>query len=715
MVLYTASEKLFSTTMHFMNDLRKDKSFCDVVLRIGSDEMHAHRCVLAAGSQYFRSLFLGQFTEASMKEINLSEVSVDVYAMEIILNFIYSGEVDINSENLGIITKLSSFFLLEPLREFCADFMTASLCLNNCLTYYIAAADHGLLMLEKKAGLMMKSRFHDCLIYEDTTLDLSSEQFMFLLDKGIMKHCSASSILQFLAKWVIRGKTDHHIEVGLELLEALERKDCGSCQTCSGLTELSLESLYEKVKTVLHEKQLVDVDVFLSKLDAALWTLFNEKKKKSKTTEAVSEEPKPSTSKGIVERPARHIFDRPRKEEMELALITLSPKLCVIEDYRKQREDSLFHHEAEPFNQPVFDLCAYVPRTKSWYYLREFQEHETPEYLVDGAGYESRFFLLGDHVVFVDNRGDNIDMYNLRTSEWRSPNVSYYDVNFDVDFDHGFFQANDVCFVLGKNDEKYMVVRMRLFTDHSFDQATEMYFRGYILADDEESWDCIFMTSSKIRTNLSDNGGMPEMNARISKTSNEMIVTHSTLDGGWNIVFVANMNDPFPEPVMLMSEFIEDNDIFRGIAILEEEDRFLIVSNGTKNCGGYVHVMYEYRYNSNVLQDVKTKEVVISTIQKPFENDDEEVEYPCLCEVSVTDGKSIWYIEGNMDTVSAFTEVTLDSKMKIVTKEHPPPPFTCITRMFAGQVYKRHLSNLKQITRFLIREKKSTLIGNNNY
>lgn len=713
MVLYTVSEEHFSSTLHFMNDLRKDGSFCDIVLLVGPDKMHAHRCVLAAGSPYFRSLFLGHFTEASMKEINLSEVTEDISAMEIILNFVYAGEVDITSENLGIIIKLSSFFLLETLRDFCAEFMADSLCLNNCLTYFIAAADHGLLGLETDAGCMIKSRFHDFLIYEENTLDLTTEQLMFLIDKGIFKHCTVSSILLFLTKWVIKGQTSSHLAVGLELLDALENKECGSCQLCSGLIELSLETLFEKLKAVLLDKDVAESEVFISRLNTALQTLFLNKKTMTVTkSESDVDEQKPSSSTCSSEpekASLKHIFDLQRKEETELAVITLSPKLCVIDDYRKQREDSIFHHEAEPFNQAVFDLCAYVPRTKSWYYLREFQENETPEYLVDGAGYESRFFLIGDHVVFVDNRGDNIDMYNMRSNTWQSPDVSYYDANFDVDFDDGFFQANDVCFVLGKNGEKYMVVRMRLFTDHSFDQATEMYFRGYVLADDEESWDCIFMTSTRIRTNLSDNGGMPEMNARISKTSNEMIVTHSTLDGGWNIVFVANMNEPFPAPVTLMSEFIEDKDVFRGVVILEEDDRFLIVSNGTKNCGGSMQVMYEYKFNSNVLLEVMGKQMAISTIRKPFENDDEEVEYPCLCEVSVTDGKSVWYIEGNMDTVSAFTEATVDSKMKIVTKEHPPPPFACITRMFAGQVYKKHLRDVKQITRFMIKEKKSSM------
>ncbi|KAH3853727.1 kelch repeat and BTB domain-containing protein 7-like [Dreissena polymorpha] len=711
MVVYQAPAEHFSTTLHSINDLRKDESFCDVVLRVGHAEIKAHKCVLAAGSPYFRSLFLGQFTESSKSEIDLSQVTTDNISMELIINFIYSGEVDIDSENLGDIIKLSSFFLLEALRGFCADFMRENLCLKTCLTYFMYSADHGLNELEINAGLMIRARFHDCLIYEDETLNLTIDELMFIHGKHIMKHCSKSSLLQYLMKWVTKGKTEDHVKACLDILDALDKRssEYKCSEIYSGLTEICLESLFSVVCVALKESGVQDKESLLSKFSHMLADFKPNRKLHTGDSKSNTAENTPGTSTGYSKQSpekSKFLFSG-CKAETELAVVTLTPKLCVIEDYRKQREESIFHHEVEPFRQPVFDICAYVPRTRTWYHLCELQEANTPEYLVDGAGYESRFLVMGDYAAFIDNRGDNIDLYNFQTKQWSAPSVEYYDLNFDMDFDDNF-QANDVCFVLGKDDTKYMIVRMRLFSDHSFDQATEMYFRGYVLRDDGQSWDCIFVTPTKIRTNLSDNGGMPEMTARISKKSNELIVTHSTLDGGWNMVFVANLNDPFPSPITLKSEFIENQDEFRGVAILEDDDRFLIVSNGTKNCNSKVKILYEYKFNSKELIECKdtSKELVVSSMLGPYFEDDEEIEYPCLCELSASDGSSIWYMEGNMETVSSFVEITFGKNGTPSRTDHPPPPFACFTRAFAGQISKKHLTNAKQVSRFLFREKK---------
>lgn len=694
MVLFKANETHFTSIMTLLNQLRRDKIFCDVILKIGSDEIHAHRSVLAAGCPYFNSLFLGQFTEASMKEINLSEVTDDIAALEVIVNFIYSGQVEINMENLGVIVKLSSFFLLENLRVFSAEFMEDSLCLRTCLKYYLYAAEHGITNVEVDSEQMIESRFHDFHIFEESTLNLTPDQLACLTEKDVFKHCSTYNVIQFVAKWVEKGKSNAHIEFGLEILADVKKKN--RSPVFSGLNEACLQALYEKVIMTFENCDFEKKDNFVLSLKSAIDTVLYE----SMPTNSPNID-QPSTSTCVSESGLKNKMD-----DTELALITLSPKLCVIEDYKKAREGGLIHHEQELFTESVFDVCAYIPRTRCWYYVCALSEHEgMPDYLVDGAGYESRLYVLGDNMAFVDNRGDVIDFYNMKEHSWQAPGVQYHDHNFDFDFDNVPFQANDVCYVVGNKGEKYMIVRIRIFTDASYDQAIEMYFRGYTLCDDGESWDCIFLTTSRIRTNLSDSGGVPEMNARISKTSNEMIVTHSTLDGGWNIAFIVNLNDSSPVPTMLKSEFIEDQDIFRGIVILEEKDKFIIVSNGTKNCNHEVKMLYEYKFKSCELTEVSVPSIVIATITKPYVYDDEEVEYPCLCEFSACDGESIWYIEGNLGIVSAFTEVRLDGKHNLVTRKHTPPPFSCITKAFAGYVKSDLVSNLKRITRFLIKEK----------
>ena len=110
MVNFKADHVHFSSALCMINTFRIDSSFCDVKLIIGKKSLQAHKCVLAAGSPYFRSLFLGQFTEANMDEINLSEVTSSITDLERIVNFIYTGDIDIGEDNIELIIKLSSFF-----------------------------------------------------------------------------------------------------------------------------------------------------------------------------------------------------------------------------------------------------------------------------------------------------------------------------------------------------------------------------------------------------------------------------------------------------------------------------------------------------------------------------------------------------------------------------------------------------------------------------
>lgn len=41
--------------------LRQDEDLCDVVLRVGSTSISAHKVVLAASSPYFKAMFAGKF------------------------------------------------------------------------------------------------------------------------------------------------------------------------------------------------------------------------------------------------------------------------------------------------------------------------------------------------------------------------------------------------------------------------------------------------------------------------------------------------------------------------------------------------------------------------------------------------------------------------------------------------------------------------------
>lgn len=57
-----AHSKDLVTALRF---LRRDEDLCDIVLRVGSTSISAHKVVLAASSPYFKAMFAGKLLECA--------------------------------------------------------------------------------------------------------------------------------------------------------------------------------------------------------------------------------------------------------------------------------------------------------------------------------------------------------------------------------------------------------------------------------------------------------------------------------------------------------------------------------------------------------------------------------------------------------------------------------------------------------------------------
>lgn len=76
-----------------LNDLRNSKLLCDTTIRAEGKEFPAHRCVLSAGSLYFRGLFA---TELGESESNLIELQLlKCTAINEVLEFIYTEKLQL--------------------------------------------------------------------------------------------------------------------------------------------------------------------------------------------------------------------------------------------------------------------------------------------------------------------------------------------------------------------------------------------------------------------------------------------------------------------------------------------------------------------------------------------------------------------------------------------------------------------------------------------
>ena len=83
-----------------LNDLRKQKTFCDVVVRAGSSdrELPSHKCVLAAVSNYFKAMFTAGLAESNQEVVTINGISSPI--LEQLLDYAYSAEIKITKSNV---------------------------------------------------------------------------------------------------------------------------------------------------------------------------------------------------------------------------------------------------------------------------------------------------------------------------------------------------------------------------------------------------------------------------------------------------------------------------------------------------------------------------------------------------------------------------------------------------------------------------------------
>ncbi len=128
------SEETYASKLFEEMDLaRKNGSFCDVTLLIGPEKhpIKAHKVFLSLDSDYFKAMFRTELKEGSQSEIELP--AIDVATMESIMEFTYTGKINVTNENIEKITKAANFFSMSKLLGNCIAHIEGRINSTNCI------------------------------------------------------------------------------------------------------------------------------------------------------------------------------------------------------------------------------------------------------------------------------------------------------------------------------------------------------------------------------------------------------------------------------------------------------------------------------------------------------------------------------------------------------------------------------------------------------
>ena len=121
-----------------LNILRRQDHLCDTTMVTKDDkEFKAHRNVLSAVSPFFSKLLQSDMKENREGIVRFEEISGAV--MEDVLEFIYTGSVEVTEENSKDLIATANYLIIPGLKKLSGRFLERQMSKSNCIsTFYFA-------------------------------------------------------------------------------------------------------------------------------------------------------------------------------------------------------------------------------------------------------------------------------------------------------------------------------------------------------------------------------------------------------------------------------------------------------------------------------------------------------------------------------------------------------------------------------------------------
>ncbi|XP_078495267.1 kelch-like protein 12 [Ciona intestinalis] len=187
-----------SDLLQFANESRQDGCFNDIIIRVGEKNIPANKMVLSCYSKYFNTMFN---TEMKEKYKDVVEVhGVDAESVEKLVEFMYTGKININTNNVCDLLAVSDFLQIPSVRKLCIEYLLTTVSLQNCFTIQALADRYTIPKLTEKFNNFVVENYQQV---------VSGEHFKKLSKNYVIKllqstHDKVSSDLVYTAvmNWV---------------------------------------------------------------------------------------------------------------------------------------------------------------------------------------------------------------------------------------------------------------------------------------------------------------------------------------------------------------------------------------------------------------------------------------------------------------------------------------------------------------------------------
>ncbi|ELU07749.1 hypothetical protein CAPTEDRAFT_63511, partial [Capitella teleta] len=180
--------------------LRKKNSMTDVELKLPDrSTISCHKLILVAASPFFATMF-----ESGMKESTQQVVQLDfsdAVTIKMIIDYFYSGEIDINVGNVQDLIAASEFLCLDDLKGHLGAFMTDQINASNCFEFYRYARKFNLGKLIPHCLEHILANFAQAFRSIETIIHLSEEELISVVSDDRLKADNEDMVFHCVVRW----------------------------------------------------------------------------------------------------------------------------------------------------------------------------------------------------------------------------------------------------------------------------------------------------------------------------------------------------------------------------------------------------------------------------------------------------------------------------------------------------------------------------------
>jgi len=211
--VYQLKNDRASGAMNMMAKYREDGLFCDVILRVNDQQHPAHKIVLASTSRYFASMFgqPGHIEAQTNQVIDLSKTVRCPHVMTILLDFLYTNQVQLNDQCVLPVLTCSIPLLLDDLIEVCVSYLCQQLHASNCVGLFLYGKQYQCEPLIQAAQHYIHEHFEEVVRHEEF-LSLNFHDLCSMIKDDKVKVKCESIIYNAARQWVRHDPVNRRAE-----------------------------------------------------------------------------------------------------------------------------------------------------------------------------------------------------------------------------------------------------------------------------------------------------------------------------------------------------------------------------------------------------------------------------------------------------------------------------------------------------------------------